>query len=45
MDEFGESPSIYVWPEGHEEGESFGDDFWGRLAKALTAAGIEWEMV
>lgn len=45
MDEFGETPSIYVWPTGHEEGESFGDDFWQRLGKALNDAGFEWEAV
>jgi len=27
MNEFGETPSIYVWPEGHHDGEPFGDDF------------------
>lgn len=45
MDEFGESPSIYVWPKGHEEGAPFGDDFYERISKALSAAGIEWERV
>ena len=45
MDEFGESPSIYVWPEGHEEGESFGDDFYERVSRGLKSVGIEWERV
>ena len=42
MNEFGETPSIYVWPEGHEEGESFGDDFWQRVQDGLSSVGIEW---
>lgn len=45
MDEFGESHSIYVWPAGHEEGDPFPEDFNDRLNDALTAAGIEWEIV
>ncbi|AXH44428.1 hypothetical protein PP353_gp52 [Arthrobacter phage Kumotta] len=45
MDEFGETPSIYVWPAGHEEGEPFPDDFWGRVRDGLKAVGIECETV
>lgn len=45
MDEFGETPSIYVWPKDHEEGTPFPDDFHARLSAALAAAGIEWETV
>lgn len=45
MDEFGETPSIYVWPKGHEEGEPFPDDFWQRVRYALEVAGIESEPV
>ena len=45
MDEYGESPSIYVWPKGHEEGDAFPADFWRRVTKALESAGIEWEVV
>jgi hypothetical protein len=45
MDEFGENPSLYVWPDGHEEGQAFPEDFWDRLDKALTAAGIDWERI
>lgn len=43
MDEFGENPSIYVWPIGHTEGESFGDDFWAKVTEGLKSVGIEWE--
>jgi hypothetical protein len=45
MNEFGETPSIYVWPAGHEEGESYGEDFWERVTKGLKSVGIEWETV
>jgi hypothetical protein len=43
MDEFGETPTIYVWPKDHEEGQPFPEDFWDRLDAALKAAGIEYE--
>ena len=43
MDEFGETPTIYVWPIDHIEGESLPDDFYTRLGVALTAAGFDWE--
>lgn len=43
MDEFGETPTIYVWPADHEEGTPYPDDFYDRLRKALADAGIEWE--
>lgn len=45
MDEFGETPSIYVWPTDHVEGEAFPDDFWERIASALSLVGIEYEVV
>lgn len=45
MNEFGETPSIYVWPENHEEGESYGEDFWTRVETGLRSVGIEWETV
>jgi hypothetical protein len=45
MDEFGETPSIYVWPAGHEEGASFSADFWERVTRGLKSEGIEWEKV
>jgi hypothetical protein len=45
MDEFGETPTIYIWPKDHEEGEPFPEDFWKRLGEALDAAGYEWETV
>ena len=45
MDEFGESRSIYVWPEGHEDGDPFPEDFWKRVDEGLKSVGIEWETV
>lgn len=45
MDEFGETPSIYVWPKDHAEGEPFPEDFWERVRAAMKAARIEWEAV
>lgn len=45
MDEYGETPRIYIWPVDHEEGTPFPDDFRDRLSAALKAAGIEWENV
>lgn len=45
MDEFGEAPSIYVWPNGHDEGASFPEDFWERVTRGLSSVGIEWESV
>lgn len=45
MDEFGETPSIYVWPKDHEEGQPFGDDFNERVTRGLASVGIEWESV
>jgi len=43
MDEFGETPSIYVWPKDHVEGEPFPDDFWERLYKVLRDNGFDGE--
>ena len=45
MNEFGEEVTIYVWPIEKEEGESYGDDFYERLTRALDSEGIEWELV
>lgn len=45
MNEFGECPSFYIWPEGHEEGEPFPEDFYDRLTKALKSEGLQWEGV
>jgi len=45
MNEFGETPKIYVWPAGHEEGDEFPKDFWKRVGEALDAAGIAWENI
>lgn len=43
MDEFGETPSYYIWPKDHEEGQPFPEDFRERLHRALTEAGFEYE--
>ena len=45
MDEFGETPSIYVWPKDHEDGTPFPEDFWERVDRGLRSVGIEREMV
>lgn len=45
MNEFGETPAIYVWPIDHEEGEPFPDDFWERIDAALKAVGVQRERV
>ena len=45
MDEFGETPTIYVWPIGHEDGDPLPDDFHARLNVALAVAGFAWETV
>lgn len=45
MDEFGETPRVYLWPENHEEGQPFPDDFWERVRKGLDSVGIEYETV
>jgi len=45
MNEFGETPRVYLWPAGLEEGESYPDDFWERVSKGLKSVGIEWETV
>jgi len=45
MDEFGETPTFYIWPEGHEEGQPFPEDFLDRVRKALTEAGLDFESV
>lgn len=45
MDEFGDTPNIYVWPKDHEEGSALPDDFWERVSRALKAEGLEWERV
>lgn len=45
MDEYGETPSIYVWPADHEAGDPFPEDFYERLRAALKAAGFGMETV
>lgn len=45
MDEFGETPTIYVWPTGHNEGDALPGDFWERVGEALRSAGFDWETV
>ena len=41
--EFGEDPTIYVWPCCHEDGEPFPEDFWQLVSTGLKSVGIEWE--
>jgi hypothetical protein len=43
VNEFGEEQSYYIWPEGHEDGQPYGDDFNQRVIDALKAAGLECE--
>jgi hypothetical protein len=43
MDEFGETPTFYIWPLGHEPGEPFPSDFYTRVLEALRAAGFDAE--
>lgn len=45
MNEFGESPSYYIWPVGHEEGQPFPDDFHDRMTEGLRSVGLDWEAV
>ena len=45
MDEFGETPSIYVWPKDHVEGDPYPEDFWERVRRGLRSEGIESESV
>jgi hypothetical protein len=44
MDEFGETPTFYIWPKDHVEGEPFPDDFYKRVAEALHIFGLEGEV-
>lgn len=43
MNEFGETPTIFVWPIGHVEGQPYPENFSNQLALALSEFGIEWE--
>lgn len=43
MDEFWETPSVYLWPKDHEPGESYPEDFWEKFRAAMRAIGVEWE--
>ena len=45
MDEYGETPTIYVWLKGHEDGTALPEDFWERLDAALATGGFERECV
>jgi hypothetical protein len=45
MDEFGENPSIYVWPKGHVEGTAYPENFWDLVQQGLDSVGIKWETV
>jgi hypothetical protein len=43
MDEFGETPTIYVWPKDHVEGDPLPEDFYSRLWTVLRENGFEGE--
>lgn len=43
MDEFGETPTFYIWPQDHEDGTPFPEDFYERVYAALRAAGFDAE--
>lgn len=45
LDEFGETPSIYVWPADAEEGWERPEDFWDRVREGLASVGIDYETV
>lgn len=45
MDEFGETPSYYIWPKGHVEGEPFPEDFYQRLWLSLDGNDFAFERV
>jgi len=45
MDEFGETPTFYIWPKDHVEGDPFPADFYTRVRVALEAAGFGSESV
>jgi len=45
MDEFGETPTIYVWPTDHVDGEPLPEDFYKRLRETLAAGGFDYETV
>jgi hypothetical protein len=45
MDEWGETPTYYIWPTDHEDGDPMPEDFQERLFKALNDAGFECERV
>lgn len=45
MNEFGETPTVYLWPKDHQEGTAYPDDFWDRVQAGLASVGIEYETV
>ena len=45
MNEFGETPSVYLYPFDHGDGEAYPEDFWDRVTQGLHSVGIEWESV
>jgi len=45
MDEYGETPTYYIWPEDHEEGNPIPAEFFDKLRDVLSAAGIAFEAV
>ena len=45
MNEFDETPSFYVWPTDHIDGNPYPEDFYRRLYTALHDAGFDCEPV
>lgn len=43
MNEFGETPSLFVWPIGHEPGKEFPENWRKLIEDALRGAGFDWE--
>lgn len=45
MDEFGETPTYYIWPTDHTDGDPLPEDFHARVRETLRAAGFDCETV
>lgn len=43
MDEYGETPTFFIWPQDHEPGDPLPEDFNSRVYAALSAAGFASE--
>ena len=45
MNEFGETPSFYIWPKNHTDGAPFPSDFYDYLVDLLDEHGYSMEPV